>query len=231
MGGEFVTAVSPECRNFLLEAFSGREELFDAFLEKMKLLQGILYETNEQFNLTALPPEAFWSKHVADSLSLIRAFPQIGKQSLSLLDLGCGAGFPSLVLAAAFPLLKVTAVDSTGKKISFVAAAAEKLSLENLSAIHGRGNELARKAPFKGAYDLVTARAVSSAENLVKESFSFLKEPGGVLAVYRTASQLAEEKAFLERNKRLFWRSTELFSLPEEAGMRQFLLLAKHPFP
>ena len=44
MGGEFVTAVSPECRNFLLEAFSGREELFDAFLEKMKLLQGILYE-------------------------------------------------------------------------------------------------------------------------------------------------------------------------------------------
>ena len=68
MGGEFVTDVSPECRKFLLDVFSGREELFGAFLEKMKLLQGFLYETNEKFNLTALPPRAFWSKHVADSL-------------------------------------------------------------------------------------------------------------------------------------------------------------------
>lgn len=225
MDAGFVTEISPECRAFLLDAFSGGEERFDAFLEKMRLLQGFLYETNEKFNLTALPPEAFWSKHVADSLSLIRAFPDLGEKPFALLDLGCGAGFPSLVLAAAFPLLKVTAVDSTGKKISFVRSAAEKLSLENLSAIHGRGNELARKAPFKGAYDLVTARAVSSAENLVKESFSFLKVPGGVLAVYRTSSQLAQEKAFLDGNKHLVWRSTEPFSLPENAGTRLFLLM------
>ncbi|MBR2363703.1 MAG: class I SAM-dependent methyltransferase, partial [Lentisphaeria bacterium] len=136
------------------------------------------------------------------------------------------AGFPSLVLASAFPSLRITSVDSTNKKISFVNAAAEKLSLKNLQGVHARGNELARKAPYRENYDIVTARAVASADILVKEGFSFLKK-SGVLAIYRTGTQLQEETAFLNKNKKFSWQATELFSLPEDAGMRQFLLMEK----
>ena len=228
MSERFITEPSVECKEFIRQSFPG-EEFYSAFMENMTVLQSFLYETNEKFNLTALGPEAFWSKHVADSLSLIKALPEIAVEPYKLLDLGCGAGFPSLVLAAAFPALQVTSVDSTGKKIAYVNEAAGKLGLKNLLGIHARGNELARKAPYLGAYDIVTARAVSDVETLIKEGAGFLKGEGrGVLAVYRTSSQLEGEKDFLKRNKKISWSSTELFSLPEEAGMRQFLLVRKN---
>lgn len=224
----FTTPLPEECKGFIAKCFAGKQEEMTSFLEKMAVLQQYLYETNEKFNLTALPPSAFWSKHVADSLSLVLALPQIGEKALSLLDLGCGAGFPSLVLASAFPCLKVFSVDSTNKKISFVNSAAEKLSLRNLIGIHARGNELARKDPYKCNMDIVTARAVASADILVKESFAFLKNDGkSLLAVYRTSTQLEEEKEFLNRNKKFSWEATSLFSLPEEAGTRQFLFIRR----
>ena len=224
----FTTPLPEECKDFIAKCFAGKTEEMTAFLEKMSLLQQYLYETNEKFNLTALPPGAFWSKHVADSLSLVLALPRIREKAFSLLDLGCGAGFPSLVLASAFPSLQVFSVDSTNKKISFVNSAAEKLSLKNLQGIHARGNELARKEPYKGNMDLVTARAVASADILVKESFAFLKNNGeSILAIYRTSTQLDGEKEFLNKNKKFFWEATELFGLPEEAGTRQFLLIRK----
>lgn len=227
MSERFVTEPSGESKEFIRQHLPG-EELYSSFMEKMTVLQAFLYETNEKFNLTALGPETFWSKHVADSLSLVKAIPEIASLPYKLLDLGCGAGFPSLVLAAAFPALQITSVDSTGKKIAYVNDAAGKLGLKNLLGVHARGNELARKEPYAKAYDIVTARAVSDVETLLKEGSGFLKGEGrGVLAIYRTSSQLEGEKDFLNRNRKVNWTSTELFSLPEEAGMRQFLLVRK----
>ena len=195
------------------------------FLEKMKLLGAFLYETNASFNLTAIRPEGFWSKHVADSLSPAFAMPELFHDSKHFCDLGCGAGFPSLVLASAFPHCVFTAVDSTRKKIDFVHAAAEKLHLKNLTAVHARGNELARKAPFHRASDFVTARAVASAETLIREGAGFLNDNGRLL-VYRTPQQYAEERAFLEKNRKIRFTSTEAFSLPDDAGTRLFLMVA-----
>ena len=223
----FITEPSLECKDFIRQSLPG-EEFYNVFMEKMTILQSFLYETNEKFNLTALGPETFWSKHVSDSLSLIKALPEIAVEPYKLLDLGCGAGFPSLVLAAAFPALQITSVDSTGKKIAYVNEAAGKLGLNNLIGVHARGNELARKDPYAKVYDIVTARAVSDVETLIREGAGFLKGEGrGVLAVYRTSTQLDGEKDFLNRNKKINWTSTELFSLPEDAGMRQFLLVRK----
>ena len=227
MNERFVTEVSEACKEFIRQCFTENEK-YSLFMEKMTLLQSFLYETNEKFNLTALGPETFWSKHVSDSLSLIKALPEIAVEPYKLLDLGCGAGFPSLVLAAAFPALQITSVDSTGKKIAYVNEAAGKLGLNNLIGVHARGNELARKDPYAKVYDIVTARAVSDVETLIREGAGFLKGEGrGVLAVYRTSTQLDGEKDFLNRNKKINWTSTELFSLPEDAGMRQFLLVRK----
>ena len=192
------------------------------FIAKMRVLGGFLYETNREVNLTAIGEEKFWCLHVADSLSPVLFFPELFTGNRSVLDLGCGAGFPSLVLAAAFPQTSVTALDSTRKKIDFVNAAAEKLSLANLKGIHGRGNELGRKAPFKAAYDAVFARAVASAEILIREGLGFLK-PGGSLIVFRTREQYSSESNFLKSWKKGSFKGTEIFELPDQAGSRMFL--------
>ncbi len=198
------------------------------FMEKMNLFAALLYEANKSFNLTAIQPEVFWSKHVADSLSPAFAMPDYFRNPKRICDLGCGAGFPSLVLAAAFPHCTFTPVDSTRKKIDFVSAAAEKLGLRNLKAVHARGNELERKAPFRHAYDSVTARAVAPAEILIREGAGFLNGMGRLL-VYRTPQQYAEERMFLEKNRKIRFETTDVFSLPDNAGTRLFLLIGVTP--
>jgi len=104
-----ITAPSPECLEFLKRHVA--EERFDAFLQACSTFQEILYETNKTMNLTRIPPEEFWSKHIADSVSIA---PYLNGK-FNLCDVGCGAGFPSLPLAAAFPELQVTAKADKGK--------------------------------------------------------------------------------------------------------------------
>ena len=192
------------------------------FIEKMTGLGNHLYEINRQMNLTAIPEEKFWSLHAADSLSPVLYFPEYFQAGVSILDLGCGAGFPSLVLAAAFPQVNITALDSTRKKIDFVNSAAEKLSLSNLRGIHGRGNELARKPPYKAGYDAVFARAVASADILIREALGFLKSDGSLI-VFRTSEQYDSELSFLKKWKKGSFKATEIFELPNGAGSRMFL--------
>ncbi len=194
------------------------------FMGKMELLAALLYEANKSFNLTAIKPDGFWSRHVSDSLSPAFAMPDYFRKPKRICDLGCGAGFPSLVLAAAFPHCTFTPVDSTRKKVDFVNMAAEKLGLRNLKAVHARGNELGRKTPFRRAYDAVTVRAVASAEILIREGTGFLNGTGRLL-VYRTPQQYAEERMFLEKNRKICFETTDIFSLPDDAGTRLFLLI------
>ena len=103
------------------------------FAKKCAVLREYLIEVNQTTNLTRITEENdFNIKHVADSLGLALCFPELPKESLRIADLGCGAGFPSLILALAFPHWHITSIDSTGKKINFVRSAAEKLGLSNL---------------------------------------------------------------------------------------------------
>ncbi|OQA86471.1 MAG: Ribosomal RNA small subunit methyltransferase G [Lentisphaerae bacterium ADurb.Bin242] len=210
---------TPAVRSFLEKCLP---ESAGEFTARMALLGEFLYETNACFNLTAIREDGFWCRHVADSLSVVPVFPELFRSPSVLCDLGCGAGFPSLVLAAAFPGIRMTAVDSTRKKIDFVNAAARKLALENLTGIHGRGNELGRREPFKGAYDAVLARAVSSAETLIREGLAFVKKNGSLI-VYRTPDQFSEELPFLKNWKKGSFHGTDPFELPDGAGTRMFL--------
>ena len=198
------------------------EEKISPFLRKLTLLGEFLYEMNRQVNLTAIRETGFWSLHAADSLSVVRDFPELFQAGKRIADLGCGAGFPSLVLSSAFPELEFTSIDSTRKKIDFVNAAAEKLELFNLKGVHGRGNELGRKSPFKGSYDAVFARAVASADVLIREASGFLK-PDGSLIVYRTPDQYHSELEYLKKRKAGMFRGTEPFPLPDQTGTRMFL--------
>jgi len=150
-------------------------------------------------------------------------FPEYAARETRIADLGCGAGFPSLILAAAFPLWRVTAIDSTGKKIGFVRAAAEALGLGNLTAVHGRVNELNRQSAFQGKFDIVTARAVADSETLLRDASRF-PAPGGCFLFYKTPGQAEEELPRLRKNfPRWQWRATAPRLLPCGAGTRLFV--------
>jgi len=196
----------------------------EKFAEKCLRLRALLIEANEKVNLTRLTGEEdFAVKHVADSLELPACFPEYAAKETRIADLGCGAGFPSLVLAAAFPLWHVTAIDSTGKKIGFVRTAAAALGLGNLTAVHGRVNELNRKEEFQGQFDIVTARAVADSETLVRDASRF-PAPGGCFLFYKTPGQAEEELPRLKKSfPRWLWRATAPRLLPCGAGTRLFV--------
>ena len=203
------------------------EECHVADPERFARLCGRFFElltaANARFNLTRITSrEDFEVKHVADSLAAARFFPELAHESLRVADIGCGAGFPSVVLAAAFPDLAVTAIDSTQKKIAFVTEAARDLGLANLHAVAGRAVELARRPEFSGRFDVVTARAVATAEKLCREGRGMLAS-GGRFILYKTPGQ-AEELAELPRDRGIRWEKTPEFALPGAAGTRLFFV-------
>jgi len=223
-----MTEAPPATRSFI-ESLPIQD--LEGFFKTCAEFGDYLYKTNETFNLTAIPPEQYWTKHVADSASLSLAIPKLATAGYELGDLGCGAGFPSLILAAAFPRLRVTAIDSTLKKVEFVKRAATLLGLRNLSTIHGRANELGRQKLWKRRFSVVTARAVSGLPTIIRESEGILSD-AGIVAVYRTPKQADEELQALESSKEISgdWdiAPTEPFELPDgDAGERLFLLCAR----
>lgn len=211
------TTPSAECLAFLKRFVP--ESRFDDFMKTCSIFEDVLYETNKTMNLTRIPPEDFWSKHIADSVSIA---PYLDGK-FNLCDVGCGAGFPSLPLAAAFPDLQITSVDSTRKKIDFVNRAAEAMGLDNLEALHARANELASSEDYGHHFEIVTARAVSDSMKLIKEVSGLLRKDA-LLYVYRTPDQRDKEKPELQKLA-LRFRCTDTFELPDNAGTRLFMTL------
>ena len=211
-------------RAFLLDCVGS--DRFDAFLDLCTRYGEILYRTNETLNLTAIPPDAFWSKHICDCVLVLKALPELFADGLRIADVGCGAGLPAFPLAAARPGLDVTAIDSRGKKIAFLAEASAQCSLANLHPVHARANELPARDGFRNSFRTITARAVSGSVELVKECRNLLA-PGGSLCVFRTESQADDEWPALQADPKVRAGRTGLFSLPHDAGTRLFLSIRK----
>ena len=209
---------------FLLECV-GADRL-NPFLSLCTRYGEMLYETNETLNLTAIPPDAYWSKHVCDCVLALRALPELFADGVRMADVGCGAGLPAFPLAAARPGLDVTAIDSRGKKIAFLERAVSACGLMNLHPVHARANELAAQEKYRGAFRTITARAVAGAPELIKECRNLLGQ-GGSLCVFRTESQTMEEWPALTSDKRIRTERTPEFPLPHEAGTRLFLRIRK----
>lgn len=194
------------------------------FRKKMDILHAFLCEYNEKVNLTRITGyNDYILKHVCDSLLLGAAFRELTEKKISFCDIGCGAGFPSLVLAAAYPDWHITAVDSIGKKTTFVKLAAEKLNLANIEVCTGRTNELNRKIEWKNRFDIVSARAVATARTVYTDARNFPKTSGRFI-LYKTPEQLKEDLPEIQNTApKRKWQLSEIFELPGNAGKRQFL--------
>ena len=200
---------------------------FDLLIEKCSLLYQILTVANEQVNLTRIDSEeGFWIKHVADSLMIGVAFPDLTTKKLRVGDIGCGAGFPSLVLAMAYPDWHITAIDSVGKKTAFVESAAVGLELKNLEVIHGRTREMGHKPMYQRKFDLLTARAVGVIPTIYADARRLIADHGRWI-FYKTPEQAAQELETLRTTPppgaRLRWQATAVEELPCNAGSRLFV--------
>ena len=198
--------------SFDLEAFAARCQVedparFAAGCEELRLL---LEEANKCVNLTRITgKEEFDLKHAADSLLIVRFFPELLTGAFQVADLGCGAGFPSLILALANPRLRISAIDGTLKKLVFVENAARSLGLAGVTVVHGRAEELNRRQEFRGRFDFVTARAVAESPKLARAASAFPRR-GGRFVFYKTPGQAAGELPLLGSK----WHVTSAFDLP-----------------
>ena len=142
-------------------------------------LYRLLVQENEKYNLTAVTEaDDVILLHFADSLMAEALIPQ----GATVMDVGCGAGFPSLPLAICRPDLTVTATDATAKKIGFVTLAKEALGLTNITGLTARA-EVIGHGEHRDRYDLVTARAVANLPMLIELCAPLVRRGGHFLAL------------------------------------------------
>jgi len=132
-------------------------------------------------------PATAADQHVADALVALELGGVRGARRIA--DLGSGAGFPGLVLAAALPAAHVSLIESSAKKCAFIERAAEAMGLANVEAVASRTEQWAAGI---GRCDLVTARAVAPLNVLVEYAAPLLVE-GGSLVAWKGRRNKAEE--------------------------------------
>ncbi len=149
----------------------------------------LLLEWNEKINLTAITSqEEIVLKHFADSLTVLSV---IENENSSLIDVGTGAGFPSMPLKIMRPSLKLTLLDSVNKKLNFLRELTEKLELSEVSFFHGRAEDAAQEVAHRQAYDFAVSRAVSQL-NVLSEYCLPLVKLGGKFVSMKGADANAE---------------------------------------
>ena len=159
------------------------EFITDALCDKFYSLTEYMLAQNAVMNLTAIiEPSEVILKHYADSLTVSKYI----ESSKTVIDVGCGAGFPSLPLAIARPDVHVTAIDSTDKRIVYVRECAKRLGLDNITAVTARAEDAAA-GEMRGKFDYATARAVARL-NILAEYCIPLVKVGGVFLPMKAKS-------------------------------------------
>lgn len=154
----------------------------------------MLVETNKVMNLTAITElEDVITKHFLDSIALSYIYEDINDVSrdIHILDLGTGAGFPGIPLKIAFPHLNITLMDSLNKRVKFLQSVIDKLRLDNICAVHGRAEEMARKPEYREQFDVCVSRAVANLSTLNEYCLPFVKAHGQFIS-YK-ASEIENE--------------------------------------
>jgi 16S rRNA (guanine527-N7)-methyltransferase len=220
-------------------------ELFDLWQEtlqwqpaeviqvRFQKLYDLILEGNQRFNLTRITqPEEFWEKHLWDSLSglawLQKSHPDLLTKSLSVIDLGTGAGFPGVPIAIAYSLWSVTLLDSTQKKINFLEEVIDKLELNNAKTCLGRAETIGKSQKYNSAYDIVCLRAVANADLCVNYALPFLKVEGTAI-LYRGQWSAADTINLEKTVQLLGGKILEIasFKTPLSHGVRHCLYISK----
>jgi len=149
--------------------------------EKFDIYANFLVEYNKNVNLTAITePTEILIKHFIDSC-LILNYINIPKNS-TVIDVGTGAGFPSVPIKIVRPDLKITLLDSLAKRITFLQKLCEKLKID-AEFIHGRAEDVAKMSEYREKFDFSCARAVANLSVLSEYCIPFVKVGGCFIAM------------------------------------------------
>lgn len=175
-----------------------RIPLDDSVVNSLLRYIDLLIKWNQTYNLTAIrTSNDIVTHHILDSLAIVSPLQQLtSKTQLRLLDVGSGAGLPGAIIAMACPEWQVTCIDAVQKKIRFLQHVIGTLGLVNLSARHGRIEQVAE--PF----DVITARAFATLAQFTAQSRRALA-PGGVWCAMKGKYPEDEVKA-LDPDVQLF---------------------------
>ena len=148
--------------------------------ERLFSLAERLVEVNNVMNLTAITDEdGIILRHFVDSMLISEYITPNSK----LIDIGCGAGFPTLPLAIIRPDIMITALDSTEKRIRYVQETADMLGLTNVKAVTARAEDFAKLPENREKFNHATARAVASMPMLAELTIPFIKVGGSLVAM------------------------------------------------
>ncbi len=202
-------------------------DLNDNQLSQLDTYMNMVIEKNKVMNLTAITePEEFQLKHYADSLSILTT-NYINPES-TMIDVGTGAGFPSLPIKIARPDIRLTMLDSLNKRIRFLDEVIAALSLKNVETIHARAEEGGRSPKLRDHFDIAVSRAVADLRILAEYCLPYVKV-GGVFISYK--SDNIDEELRLSENaiSRLGGKLEETisFTLADSDINRRFVIIRK----
>lgn len=192
-----------------------KEVLFERFYQ-------LLIEYNAKFNLTAITQrEEVFHKHFLDSLAGAHLLPE----SSRVVEIGSGAGFPSLPIKLVREDLTLTLVESTGKKCNFLRTAVQELGLTGVSVVNARAEDLGREEAFREKFDAAIARAVAPLASLAEYCMPFVRVGGSFIAWKGNADELETGRHAIH----LLGGAAEVigYDLPEGYGARTLIMTEK----
>ena len=159
----------------------------DGKIMQFQKLAELLVEQNKTMNLTAITdPDGIAVKHFADSISVLTATEFA--ENARVLDVGTGAGFPGIPLLIMRPDLDLTMLDSTAKKLKYVANTVEELGL-SANVLHTRAEEAGQSKEYRETFDIVCSRAVAALNVLCEYCLPFVKVGGYFVAMKAAKAQ------------------------------------------
>ena len=181
-----------------------------------------MVKQNEVMNLTGITEDAPVAKlHLLDSLTVLSCGDLEGK---SIIDVGCGAGFPGVPVAIASPNAKVTLLDSLAKRMNWLETVLPQLGVKNAECITARAEEAV--STRRESYDYATSRAVARLNILLELTAPYVKVGGAVLAMKGAAAkeELEEAKNAISR---LGLKLEKVREFPVDGAMHAVIVLRK----
>ena len=202
-------------------------ELPDGALELLNRYYEMLIDTNKLMNLTTITEYSeVVIKHFADSAAIGCITDMNG--NIDVIDVGTGAGFPGIVLKIVYPQLSVVLLDSLNKRVNFLKNVITELGLTDISAIHGRAEDIARNKDYREKFDLCVSRAVANMSSLSEYCLPFVKV-GGRFISYKADGCDEEVKTASKAVNTLGGkiRKIESYVIPDTDICRKFVVIDK----
>ncbi|MBP2058154.1 16S rRNA (guanine527-N7)-methyltransferase [Lactobacillus colini] len=188
-----------------------------------------LVTVNERVNLTRIVDrDEVYAKHFYDSVTPLLTFSDLFKGDKTLCDVGAGAGFPSLPMKILQPDLRITIIDSLGKRLKFLEELIAKLDLSNVTLVHARAEDAGQDQHLREKFDLTTARAVARMSVLSEYCLPLVKKGGYMVALKGPKAQ-DELKDATKALKVLGGRvdKVEELTLPDSDDERTLIIINK----